>query len=127
MALDPWPAELPQTLFLDSGLALPDNVVHASDVGGGKTRMRSTLGTQGIRGRIVLDGTQAVRLRSFYDGDLGGGSLPFVWAHPITGVDMQMQFSPGTPPELIVIVGNADPSLVLWAGVLALRVLRVDA
>lgn len=45
---------------------------------------------------MTLTIDESAILDAFFDDVTQGGSLPFTWTHPRTGVAVQCQFAPGT-------------------------------
>lgn len=95
-----WPAELQQVLNT-SGFAnqFVDTVIRTQmDSGPDKIRRRSTTGPEPIKGSILIPTSLYATMKSFYDTDTAGGSLEFLWAHPITRDPAYFRFT--APPDI---------------------------
>jgi len=70
---------------------------------------------------IVLDGSQMITFKEFFEVDLESGALPFEWQDPVTGDNKEFRFTHDNPPSFQVVKGGADPR---WRGTLTLDILR---
>lgn len=67
------------------------------DVGPALLRSKSTKVRIDVQGTILTTKTEFESLLSFYYDLLAGGTLPFNWKHPLTGIPIQYKFE--APPE----------------------------
>ena len=79
-----WPASLPQQLsrrgYRES---LTDNVIRTSvDAGPEKRRPRFTAAVRPLSGSMIMTSTQLDTLMTFFDTDIGSGSLAFDFNAP---------------------------------------------
>ena len=96
-----WPSTLPQKpLYSGFSETFANTGIRTSmDVGPPKTRRRTTAGVGPHEVTFYLESsTQLGYLRTFYGSTLGSGTLPFDWAHPITGVTESWLFT--GPPKI---------------------------
>lgn len=107
MSFPVWPATLPTRVLVDGYAERPADVVLRSktDTGPGKARRRSTAARRPIKCTIAVDGVQLDDLEAFFDDTLKGGSIPFDWVHPRTGLAATFSFS--SPPEIAPEPGGA--------------------
>lgn len=94
-----WPTSLPAN-FITSGfeMAQQNAVIRTQmDTGAPKRRRRFTAAIKMIKGSMVLTTTQYSTLDAFYTSTLKNGSLPFDFAHPISGSSISCYFT--EPPK----------------------------
>lgn len=84
MSYTPWPVTLPQTPKRQgfSRGPLPGVAIFEPEAGPAKRRRRHT--ADGKTQPVVFEvtGAQATIFEAFFDDDLGGGTLPFLWQGP---------------------------------------------
>src|SRR5262245_36088936 len=101
MANAVWPASLSQSArVIGFELALPATSIQTPmDAGPPKTRRRFTAAPILWTTELVFDRYQASVFTGFFVDTLQGGSLPFDWKHPQTGIFCSMLFrDPGQAP-----------------------------
>lgn len=89
-----WPITLQGILNEDNfGLDFADTVLRSdNEIGPTKLRRRFTKGVDTYQGSINLTVAQFNIFETFYKTTLAGGSLPFTYNHPITGVPTDYRF-----------------------------------
>jgi hypothetical protein len=89
-----WPATLPAAPATSGWQETPeDNVARFQpDVGPPKLRRRYTGSGSKVSARFLMTTDQCADLDDFFRGDLADGSLPFTWAHPVTGASLTWVF-----------------------------------
>lgn len=89
-----WPSSLPQKFDADTYTERrpPNTVRTKTDIGPGKTRRRFTAVSSFLSGSMTLTQSQATTFEDFFDTVTQGGSDPFSWTHPRTGVAITAQF-----------------------------------
>lgn len=70
------------------------------DVGTPKARRRSTAVSTITQVTFEFNDTQLAAFKTFYETTCLDGSLPFDWAHPVTGVVSFWLFSPDEAPTI---------------------------
>lgn len=90
-----WPGTLQQLLSeANFGIAKGETTIRSDmDIGPKKVRRRFTKGVDIFTASIYLTVTQFTLFETFYDTTLSGGSLPFTFNHPITGVATDFRFA----------------------------------
>jgi len=112
-----WPVGLPQRMNANGFTeTLPDLALRTEmDVGPRKMRRRFTTGPTAVEGTVTLRGSQPALLEAFYRDITAGGTLPFDWTHPRTGVLKAFRFT--GPPAFAPVAGD------VWRATLKLEVL----
>lgn len=88
-----WPITFQQNLN-EAGFTLevPNQFIETEmDVGPKKRRRRTTASLEKISCSIWIEKTDYTTLKNFYDVTLAGGTLPFEFEHPFTGVLTQFR------------------------------------
>ena len=103
--VDAWPGSLPQTALLNGySESAPNTSIRSNmDVGPDKIRQRFTAGIRNFNINVSLSISQVETLDIFYVTTLTGGSLPFTWVHPRTGVGVTYRF---IQPPTYAAAGN---------------------
>lgn len=96
-----WPATLPQCLVLGYGEGLADNLLeYKPDIGPPISRRRSSAATRPLSGQMRMTRAQIAILRSFYEGTLDQGALPFEFPDPTAiGETLLVKFMKGSAPS----------------------------
>lgn len=116
-----WPDELPRH-FERQG--------YAADLGEGRGRSRPTLGPAKMRrrsravpekisGKMRMRRWQLQRFLDFYNDDIGGGVLPFLFPDPMGGLPILVQWGEETPKRANVAGDWWELGLALdklWTG-----------
>jgi hypothetical protein len=90
----PWPAGLQQFFSEENfSLQLDDGTLRSDmDVGPQKVRRRYTKGVDVLTVSIWLTSSEYTIFYNFYDVTIAGGTLPFTFEHPITGLPADFRF-----------------------------------
>jgi hypothetical protein len=90
-----WPAQLQQCLSEQNfGIQKGSTVLRSDmDIGPQKVRRRFTKGVDTLTGSIYLTAEEYEIFEAFYETTLAGGTLPFEFNHPITGVLTVFRFN----------------------------------
>lgn len=102
-----WPPSLP-TYVLEQGYQenLEDQTIETSvEAGLAKVRRRYTASIRKFQMSVQMDEDQAEVFEIFFRDTLQGGSLPFEWRHPRTGVATTFRFRKPVPQ--FTVVGGA--------------------
>lgn len=94
MAIDPWPATLPQVIRLEGySDSMGDGLIRSpTDSGPGKVRRRSSAVVRPLQCRMYMTEAQLLIMRTFITTTLMGGALPFSLPDPIDGTTMWCRF-----------------------------------
>lgn len=100
-----WPETLPIHPLLSGYREMPDDTILRSemDTGPAKLRQRSTTSTSKIHLQFLVNAVQLSAFRDFYENDLSGGSLAFIFHHPTKEVDVICRFA--APYEITAVNG----------------------
>src|SRR5512134_3115838 len=100
-----WPVGLPQKPLKTGFRETPPNLVVRSqtDVGPPKARRRATAGVTSFEMQFRLSAARLATLRTFYNFDLQGVALTFIWTHPVTNAACQFRIV--QPPEIAPTAG----------------------
>ncbi|MBK8909231.1 MAG: hypothetical protein IPM60_15525 [Rhodospirillales bacterium] len=113
-----WPYSLPQRPLAQgfNEQARETAIRTQMEAGPPKVRRRFTAGirTMGMQLRLTAD--QVATLDAFYDTTVAGGTLPFDWVHPRTGVAATYRF---VEPPFYQPVARGR----VWTGTLKLEVM----
>lgn len=99
MTISTWPPTLPDYV-LEQGYSedLEDQTVESQmDAGLAKVRRRFTARVRRFQLTIQMDAEQAETFEAFFHDTLAGGSLPFDWRHPRTGLSTRFRFRKPVP------------------------------
>lgn len=109
-----WPGTLQQLLSeANFGITLGETTIRSeNEVGPTKVRRRFTKGVDQFSASIYLTVAQYSILTTFYNTTLNGGTLPFVFNHPITGTAEQFRFK--APPSISSIGGGQFIASMNW-------------
>jgi len=101
-----WPSGLQDIVNEEGfGYTLGDTLVRSDmDVGPAKVRRRYTKGVENLTTTINLTTSEYTTFKNFYDTTLNGGVTPFLFDHPITGVQEEFRFV--NPPKIDSIGGG---------------------
>ena len=101
-----WPTSLQSLVNADTFSEKFANTLIRSDVEQGppKVRRRFTKGIRQVTVSICIDADQYEDLEDFYDTETAGGSLQFLFNHPITGVPTYFRFV--DPPDIKPLNGS---------------------
>lgn len=83
-----WPITL-QQLLNENSFSLeisPQYIESETEFGPKKRRRRTTASLEKISCSIWIDKSEFLTLKNFHDVTLAGGTLPFEFVHPFTGV-----------------------------------------
>ncbi len=111
---DSWPSAFQEKLN-EAGFTLqPGDVTLRSDmsVGPSKVRRVSTLAIDVYSGSINIDKDEYQPLMDFYYTTLDGGTLPFIFNHPITQVPSVFRFL--GPPSITPLGGIMFRASMKW-------------
>ncbi len=96
-----WPSTTAQAPIFGMREQRQRNVVaFKPDSGNPKIRRRSTAVCVDTLATFRMDDTELAAFKTFYETTLFDGTLPFDWAHPVTGVTYTWMFSPDDAPEI---------------------------
>lgn len=112
--MDSWPIALQQLLNADDfDMKYGDVTVRSDmDVGPAKVRARYTDAVDTYTCSILMNKTDFETLTDFYKTTLAGGSLPFLFNDPFTGVPTTFRFT--VPPELKPLGGLVFRVSMAW-------------
>lgn len=100
-----WPITL-QDKLNEAGFSLeiPNQYIETDmDVGPKKRRRRTTASLERISCSIWIEKSDYVTFKNFFDVTLAGGTLPFEFEHPFTGVLTEFTMS---NPSITPVGGN---------------------
>ena len=112
-----WPPGLPEYV-LEQGYSesLEDQTIESQvEAGLAKIRRRFTAPVRRFQLTLQLDETQAALFEAFFLDTLQGGSLPFDWRHPRTGIATRFRFRKPVPSFTVVGGINVRVQMVLEA------------
>jgi hypothetical protein len=109
-----WPSQLQQLLSEGNfGISIGDTVLRTDmETGPAKVRRRFTKGVDKYTASINLTVSQYTLFINFFNTTLAGGSLPFYFKHPITGVTETFRFK--SPPSISSIGGGNFSASMEW-------------
>jgi len=112
MAVNDWPASLPQSFMLEGFEVAPPQGAVSSGVDAGQPfqRQRYTAAVQPFTGNLLMSRTQYDTLMTFWKTTLGMGALAFNWRDPVTLDDAELQFMADQPPR--ITAKSADKFIV---------------
>jgi hypothetical protein len=116
MAVDTWPATLPQLLLVEGyadGVA-DGRIISNTDAGPPKVRRRSSAMPRPVQGRMIMDTDQLADLRDFVDNTLIGGALPFNFPDPVDGSTVIVLFADSLPVWSAYGADTWNVNLSLW-------------
>ena len=105
-----WPATLPQCPILHGFAETPQSNVGSFDppVGAPRRVRRSTAKSWLNDLTYRMTNAELVTFKTFFETTLADGSLPFLWTHPLTGVEYYWAFNPGDEPTITRTAPNAS-------------------
>lgn len=85
--MDSWPIDLPQVPIANGFAEKQPDIALRSQMGVGPAKVRplTTEGVTQLTCPFRLTSAQRASLLTFWKTTLTSGSLPYTWAHPITG------------------------------------------
>ena len=100
-----WPGTLPQRPLAEgyNERLRRMGVRFEPEAGPAIQRRRVTATVRPLQVRLRLTPAQAAILDSFWESDTAGGTLPFDWVHPRTGVAATLRFIADDPPQIVAI------------------------
>jgi hypothetical protein len=109
-----WPSQLQQLLNeANFGISIGETVLRSDmDIGPAKVRRRVTKSIDSFTASINLNVAQYTIFINFFNTTLAGGSLPFTFKHPITGVNETFRFK--SPPSISSIGGGNFVTSLEW-------------
>jgi len=113
MAIIYWPPLLQQLLNeQEFGIQKGDTTIRSDmDVGPQKVRRRFTKSVDDFSCSVFLTTVQWTLFETFFNTILGGGTLPFVFNHPISQIPTRFRFK-GQPAYRSIGGGNYTVSMV---------------
>lgn len=108
MPYTPWPSSLPQRPKKQgfSRGPLPGIVIFEPEAGPAKRRRRHTADGKTQSAVFEVSGAQATIFEGFFDNDLAGGTLPFLWENPRDTMAFGWVFSTQNPYTISPIGGD---------------------
>lgn len=117
-----WPGALPQDQFLGTTYGRVNNRLRSNmDAGPAKMRRRYTARIKTIDAPLVLTGAELKILEAWYENEIGDGTLPFIWEHPLTDVVVEFRFREELQPFRLDVGGGVDDRV--WIGTLKLEIM----
>lgn len=107
--VDSWPGSLPQAMQADSAFSegVGDGLLeYQPETGPPITRLRSTSSTRPMTGTMFCTSAQIATLKTFFNGNLLGGALPFNFPDQLQSGTLLVKFPKGSLPKWTPLGGD---------------------